>query len=70
LISLISSVIAVLWPLSGDGRESTGEEVDKPDNLLQFRRSERTEGERAEADEAGIELIPWAKGAGREISRS
>ena len=49
-----------------DGRSSTGDDrTDKPDNLLQFRRSAKTEGGWAEVDEAGMEFIPSVESATR-----
>ena len=69
LISLISSVIIGGLALSaaGDGCDSAaGEVTDKPEDLLQSRRSDTTEGARAEVEEELVGFIPsvgYAMGA-------
>lgn len=49
-------MIAEGWPFSGVGRSWIGETTDKPDNLLQFRRSDERGGGRAEEGEIGIAI--------------
>lgn len=61
LISLISSVIIGGWALSGAagvGCDSAGEVTDKPEDLLQSRRSGKAEGEWTEVDEERVRVIP------------
>ena len=62
LISLISSVIIGGWPLSAAGvgcdSAAAGEVTDKPEVLLQSRRSGKGEGDWTEVDEERIEVIP------------